>query len=400
MTRPRQSFIVLLACLTMAAAAGCQQGTLFDNWGARQQTTQSRTAGAQAASEPADDRRPDAAAELPGTRPPEAGPEEPVNVLQINDDSITVEDILRPLNDDLAARAGTMPLDHYGQYVIQALQSQIRTQARDLLLYQEASRRLTDAEAEMIDNFTDQRIRDIVQKEHGGRHTRWEQAMAEKGLSAEEARERVRRELVVIRHLQSTISPRIQEPTRRELVHYFEQRKDEWATPQRRELFLIEVAKNEDPEAARATAKGLLAELEAGADFAELAREHSTGLRATDGGAWGLVARDSLRSRWATAAEALFELPPDGTSGLVESDECFFIVRVGRIDPGSQPDFAEVQRALTESYRDHQFNVLVDELVVRLQDQATIHPADLSLFLRAVLNKCPTPDGQPLLPPR
>ena len=58
-----------------------------------------------------------------------------------------------------------------------------------------------------------------------------------------------------------------------------------------------------------------------------------------------------------------------------------------------------MQRRLTEAYRDHQFNVLVDELVTRLQDQAVIHPADLSLFLRAALNKCPTPDGQPLLPP-
>ena len=36
----------------------------------------------------------------------------------------------------------------------------------------------------------------------------------------------------------------------------------------------------------------------------------------------------------------------------------------------------------------------VEELVVRFQDQAVIQPADLSLFLRAVLNRCPTPDGQ------
>lgn len=399
MTRTRCSLMVPLACWAMAIAGGCRHGKLFDDWSADQRSNEPRATESQAASAPVGEHRADAAREPPGAPLPDEAPAEPVDVLQINDDSITVEEILRPLRDDFAARAGTMPPDRYLQYVIQAIQNQIRSQARDLLLYQEASRRLTDAEAEMIDKFTDQRIRTIVQEQHGGRHTRWEQAMAQEGLSVEEARDQVRRRLVITRHLQTAINTRIQEPTRRELVHYFEHRKGEWTTPERREMFLIEVEKGDDPESARATAEQLLAELEAGADFTELAREHSTGLRAADGGAWGLVARDSLRSRWTAAAETLFQLPPDGTSGVVETEECFFIVRLGRIDPGSQPSFAEVQRRLTEAYRDHQFNVLVDELVTRLQDQAVIRPADLSLFLRAVLNKCPTPDGQPLLPP-
>jgi parvulin-like peptidyl-prolyl isomerase len=284
-----------------------------------------------------------------------------------------------------------MSADRYREYLVNALQKEIRAQARDLLLYQEASRRLTDQEAEIFDKFTDQRIRRIVQEKHGGRQSRWERAMAEKGLSAEQAREKVRRDLVVMRYLQTTLTPRVQEPTRRELVHYFEQRKDEWAAPERREMFLIEIAKGDDPDSARTTAKQALAELEAGADFAEVARRQSAGIHADDGGAWGSVSRDSLRSRWANAAEALFQLPPGGTSGVVECDECFFIVRLGLIEPAHEPSFAEVQRTLIETYRDQQFNVLVDELVTRLQEQAVIRPADLSLFLRAVLQRCPTP---------
>jgi hypothetical protein len=327
-------------------------------------------------------------------------PDEPVDLLQINDDSVAVEDILRPLRHDFAARAQTMPPDRYRAYVIETLKNRIRVAARDLLLFQEASRRTGAEEMEIIEKFTDQRIRNIVQKQYGGRHTRWERAMAEEGLSTEEAREEVRRDLVVMRYLETTINPRIQEPTRRELVQYFEQRKEEWTTPERREMLLIEVRKGDDLEAARATIEQARMELDAGADFAHVAGKYSQGLRAADGGAWGLVAHGSLRSPWAAAAEALFALPPGGTSDIIETDESFFIVRVGGIEPGSEPSFTQVQRRLTEAYHNQQFNLLVDELVLRLQDQAVIHPTDLGLFLQAVLNKCPIPDGQTLRPRR
>ncbi|HUU84248.1 MAG TPA: peptidyl-prolyl cis-trans isomerase [Phycisphaerae bacterium] len=388
------------ACWMLPVAAGCQDGGPFDRWGADRQSGSNRTARSSTAGEPPGRRGGHTVAEPVADPSADDASAEPVNVLQINEDSITVEEILRPLRSDFVAQMNSTPPERYREYVVDALQKQIRTQARNVLLHQEASRRLTDQEAEMIDKFTDQRIRNIVQEEHGGRHTRWEQAVAEQGLSTEEAREQVRRDLVVMRYLQSTITPRIQAPTRRELVRYFEQRRAEWITPQRREMFLIQIDKGDDADAARLNAERLLAQLGTGADFAELAREHSDGIRAADGGAWGVIGRDSLRAQWAVAAETLFQLPPGGTSGVVDADTCFFIVRVGRIEAGSEPSFTEVQRRLTEAYREHQFNTLVDELVLRLHEQAVIRPADLSLFLRAVIVQCPMPDGQPLLSPR
>ena len=217
--------------------------------------------------------------------------------------------------------------------------------------------------------------------------------MAEQGLSVEQARERVRRELIIIRHLQQTVGAKVQEPTRRELMHFFEQRKGEMTVPERRELWLIEVPKGDPPEAARAHAEQALSELNSGADFGEVARKYSQGVQAANGGAWGMVGSDSLRARWSPAVEALFQLPPGGTSEVIEADDAFFVVRVGKIEPRQEPDFTEMQIPLRKSYRDHQFNVLVDELVARLQERATIHPENLNLFLRAVIEASPTPTG-------
>jgi len=315
---------------------------------------------------------------------PDAQP--PGDVLQINEDTITVEDVLGPVRAELARKSAEMTPTAYREYLVERIQNQVRDKTREVLLYQEASRRLEDAENEMIDKFTDQRIRDIVQEQHDGRHVRWERAMAERGLTPEEAREKVRRELIIIRHLQLTVAPRIQEPTRRELMQFFEQQKAELTEPERREMFLIDVPKGEDPSAARATIDRALAELRGGANFEEVARAHSGGVQAANGGGWGIIGRDSLRPRWQPAVDALFRLPPGGTSGVVETADAYFVVRVGTIEAHQEPGFAEIQLALRKSYRDRAFNLLVEELVGRLLKQANIRPADPGRFLQACLD--------------
>lgn len=333
-----------------------------------------------------------AAAPQPSPAMVEDEPAGPVDVLFINEDSITVVDAVEPVRTELAAQRAAMPPNQFAQMVDKVLRDRIRTMARDLLLYQEASRRLSDQEAEYLEKFTDQRIREIVQKEHAGRQVRWEQAMAEQGLTPEKAREKIRRELVVIRHLQQVITPRIQEPTRRELLNFYEKVRPELSSPERRQMLLIEIPKDGNAAAARQTAKTAQTELQSGTPFEEVARRWSKGVHAEDGGDWGMINPDSITGRWAQAAEALVNLPAGGTSGIIETESGYFIVRVGMIEPRQEPGFAEVQRDLTERYRDQQFNMLVDELVLRLQERAVIRPENLNLFLEAAVNAVLNPE--------
>ena len=97
-----------------------------------------------------------------------------------------------------------------------------------------------------------------------------------------------------------------------------------------------------------------------------------------------------MRGRWGRLAETLGSLSPGQTSDVIEGDEFLFLVHLGRVDPGQQPDFTTVQVRLKQAYREHQFSALVDELVARLHEQAVIRPADPGRFLRAVLEACPT----------
>jgi len=372
---------LFLASLLVVCLAGCNDGQL-DRW------FQKRSNRPPARAHPAQRTAPpsDSASGADADRPTD-----PIPVLTVNSESVTVEDVLAPLRADFTAKAASMSASRYWNHVDEACRGRIRGMVRDLLLFQEASMRMGEQENQMIDQFTDQRIRSVVQEDYGGRHTRWEAAMAEQGLSPEQARQRVRRDVVIYAFLERTVKPRVEEPTRRDLLRYFEEHKEEMTIPERRELFLIEVPKGDDPAAARTTIDQAAAELAGGADFGEVARKHSKGIGAADGGSWGMVDPASIRGRWEPAAQALRQLTADQTSEVIESDDAFFIVRLGRIEPRQPPDFAAVQVSLMQAYREHQFNLLVDDLVVRLQEEAEITPADPSLFLRAVLAACPQP---------
>ena len=96
---------------------------------------------------------------------------------------------------------------------------------------------------------------------------------------------------------------------------------------------LVAVAGTEDPAAARATAEDVLGRLEAGESFADLARRHSSGGRAAEGGMLGWRSAAALPSLF---AEIVPRLEPGETSGLIEDPSGFHIVRLVDVRPAGQ----------------------------------------------------------------
>jgi hypothetical protein len=301
-----------------------------------------------------------------------------------------------------------MAAAEYERYLSEIVQRRVRTVARDLLLYQEASKNLTEAEREAIGGFADQRIRDHINEEFGGRQTRFERDLADEGLSLEQAREDEIRQLIIARWIRTTIAPKVADPTRDQLWNVYESQRETLVRPPRREMRLIETSilaelppGVEAPtaeqlaqarESAREKAEDARQAILDGADFADVARRRSTGLHARDGGLWGWVTRGSVRERWEPAVEALFRLPETDTpSEVIETPHAFYIVEAARIDSGSAPDFESIQPKLVESFRNAQFNLLVDEWVMKLQERADIRPRNVNRFLLGVLQAAPKP---------
>ena len=319
----------------------------------------------------------------------------PVPRLFVNGDGIEVEDVLRPIRGELAESAGLLPLANYRQVLHDKVVEEFRRQVRALLLYQEAAKRLSEREEEFLAGLVDDEVRKRVNTGFGGRQSRYEKALVEQGLTLAEERERIRREMIVMRHLHQTVTSRVLDPTRAELVRFFDERKDELSKPERRGMSLIEVPVTSSGGGA-SDARDLIAraraELDAGADFAAVAVKYSKGIHAEEGGAWDPLPQGSVKAHWEPAIAKLFQTEAGEISGIIETGEAFFIVRCDAIEPAVEPDFGAIQPRLMQAYRDLQFNRLVDESVRELQQKAVFVPENIGRFLQAVADAAPQPE--------
>ncbi len=176
----------------------------------------------------------------------------------------------------------------------------------------------------------------------------------------------------------------------------FEARFEDFVTPERRAIEQIVL---DDEE----TAREAETRLNGGADFAAVARE-LTGEGPID---LGTLEKEALPTELADAA---FSIEAEAASAPVESPLGWHILRILKVEPGSEPTFAEVREQLAldtamdmaVENRDSIANQLDDELAAG----ATIEEAGRSLGLAlrridAIDRQGKTPAGEPVedLPP-
>ncbi|MCH8853010.1 MAG: hypothetical protein IID41_10215, partial [Planctomycetes bacterium] len=146
----------------------------------------------------------------------------PSSVLRVNDDLITIEDVLDPLKAGLRGDRLASSRTERRRLIVERVRSELVVQVQDILLYQEASKGITDPILTVVDQYVDQEIRDRVTREFGGRQSRFEVHLASKNMTIEDAREKVRRRILVVKYLQDNIIPKIADPTREELLEHYE----------------------------------------------------------------------------------------------------------------------------------------------------------------------------------
>ncbi len=348
----------------------------------------------------------DAAEPQPATRPglelaPVVSP-----VMFVNGDTIGVPDILEPIWEPLERQSRALTPEDYREYLLRETTRQIEYEISTVLLYQEAKNAFPEAAMKHFDKEADQRIKDIINARFGGVHARYEQYLKGMNTSVEAMRERAKRREMVIQYLRERIRPRQAQPSRRELMTYYEAHKEQFTTPAKAELFLIEIpleaelgkqlsrAAAEEIAGARKAAREKLErareELASGVSFAAVAKQYSKGLHADEGGALGEISPGALTRRWAKAAEVLFTLEPDAVSDIVETEESFFIVKCGRKTPEQTLSFEDAQARMIDLILEAQFEQLRDEYILKLRAKATIQK--YAEFRQAVFQASPRPE--------
>jgi hypothetical protein len=176
------------------------------------------------------------------------------------------------------------------------------------------------------------------------------------------------------------------EITHDEILDYYQEHATDYAFPTRVRFEIMSVRfsyfpdKQQALEAICAMGNRVLN----GANFAAVAKQSSQGLNAEKGGYHDWTPRGSLASK--VLDEALFTLPLNALSTIIEDERGYHIVRVlDRQEAGKVP-FVDVQQKIRENIKQEKLTKQYKELAVKLKDGVSVWTAfdDDPLLSRAI----------------
>lgn len=326
------------------------------------------------------------------------------DILMVNNAVLTVAEVLYPLREEIERIRQTQTQAGFRERVRQLARQETQREVGSLLIYAEAMASLSEEQHQVVEKAAQEEVDGRVTREFGGSSARLTSHLAEHGLTVDQFRHLLQRELVVRQYAREKLMPLVQ-IRRDELWAYYQRNISRYQTPETRELLLVELPFekllpegrqwNTAPQAVRAGAK-LTAMRRARAahealeerPFEEVAREYSVGPHAEQGGSWGMIGRP-LQSPYDQLSRLIFEYEQGQYSEPVETESGWYIVKCGRIEPGSQRAFVDVQDEIRRELMERRFTKLSVDYVLRLAEEATI--SSLDLFLAAAVQRAEQP---------
>ncbi|MEW6324836.1 MAG: peptidyl-prolyl cis-trans isomerase [Nitrospirota bacterium] len=287
----------------------------------------------------------------------------------VNQDIITLSDVQEALLQPGAA-PGQLPADPAAaerRLTPEALQQQLRLLIEERLHAQAAEQRgLTVTELEL-----GQALDDIKSRNQFTSDEQLAAALAAERLTLDQYRERLRREILVAKLVNREVRAHLV-VSPEELRRYYDQHADEFSLPTRVKLRQIVFLAPEDSPARvqkRTKALGVLEQLRNGADFERLARLHSDGPEAKDGGALGWFAQGALIP---ALDQAAFALPEGRVSELIETPAGYHLLVVEEREGRQKRPFEQVEQALRDRLLEEKMRRRYEEWTLELRRNAFV----------------------------
>ncbi len=321
-------------------------------------------------------------------------------VLKVNDDVLTMEEIIGPTSKFLEDLVGDSDLEEFKERIRPQFERFVWNRITDLLLYQQAKKDLPENAAEPLEKAVEEELSKFVAG-FGGDYAVAERALKEKGLDWDKFREEQKKFIVTQLFLSEQLKD--DEPvTHRELLEYYNEIKNElYATGGTIEFRLIDLPgrqagiqpedggqETEDRAATvseRKLAEQLIERLKKGEDFGELAKEYSYGHRAAQGGLWNPVQLGSLAEPYDVLEKAAAKLQVGQIAGPVETDGHIFIMKLESKREQNFKPFEEVQHEVEKRLIFKRRQDTLENLVDKYVKQADI--GDTETFIDMCLDE-------------
>lgn len=220
-------------------------------------------------------------------------------------------------------------------------------------------------------NLPETIIEDHVQtkiKERYGDRATLAKSLQEQGITFENFRRDIREQFVEY-VMRSRNVPRdiLISPGR--IEKYYKENEDKFRMADQVRLRMIVLEKTRNPVDALRLGREIVAKLDDGVPFAEMATVYSDGSQAREGGLWGWVERKVLRD---DLAEIAFSLPPGKRSDPIEKAEGVYIMLVEEARNAHVRPIAEVRDEIERTLITTERNRLQKQWIDRLLKKSYI----------------------------
>ena len=222
----------------------------------------------------------------------------------------------------------------------------------------------TDLPESYID---DQIAKDV--RNYGNRLTLTKTLQAQ-GLTFGSYRERIR-ERVILAAMVEHFIPRDPVISPYKIETYYKDHLEKFKLEDQVKLRMIVVTNrpNEALYSPKAMAQEIIAKLNEGASFAEMAKVYSQGSQSAEGGDWGWVERSVLREDLASVA---FGLKAGQRSDLIERQDGCYIMLVEETKPAHTRPLSEVRSDIESALKAEETKRLHDKWIDRLKAKAFV----------------------------
>ena len=318
------------------------------------------------------------------------GPAEVVaaSFLQVNDEFFTVDDILNAAAPELLHAGARLDRAAFREAAARILNRTMRNEVGRTLVIEEAERRLTEQQTQLIDAEVEEWVKGLV-AESGGSRTKLERMLEEQGTTLGRTIEAQRRSLLVRAYLDHKFEAQVS-VDRRTLLEEYRRRIEDFTTPRKVRMQMIaapfraflpddatnptEEQKAEAREKARETIQAAMAALSGGQDFGQVARRLSRGVKAEEGGLWPLMPAGSLREE--KIEEGAFALEEGQVSNVIETDTGFYLVKARRVQPRKITPFTDAQGEIERQLKEQRREKLSEEYFETLYKEASINRSE------------------------
>jgi peptidyl-prolyl cis-trans isomerase SurA len=219
------------------------------------------------------------------------------------------------------------------------------------------------------ENVIEEYIKTTIRRRYGDR-LRLIRSLQAKGLTYESYRKQVREDFIIRAMTSQNISSSILVSPFK-IENYYASHQDLFQVGDQVKLRMIVLANKPDrgPEATKKLAAEILAKLESGTPFAEMASLYSDGSQRSEGGDWGWIEKSVLR---ADLAEVAFALKPGERSGILEKSEGCFLMLVEETRAAHVRPLTEARDEIEKALRAQEEQRLRKEWLDRLKAKSFI----------------------------